>query len=338
MAPAAWVAWLCAGVAVAPARAAVCGRGKVPCFSLAGGTSIPQVAMGTWGGSYKDCAPTDYACIEQHARFAVDNWLRIGGTHVDGANNYRTQSVVGDALAVSGLRREDVFITTKCPGAMGFEATIQCADDNLQMLGQFGAGGVQHIDLLLVHFPFTVKPACRFHKSAPECQPPNSPIVPAGKAALLETWRAMEELKRLGVVKAIGVSDYNVTQLSQTLEIAKEPIELNQVEWNPKEHDEKMFAFCQKHGILLQAWSPLGGSQGSVLPDPTIARIAAARNRTAAQVTLRWSLQRGLAVVVGTANPDHARDDLDVFGFELTEDEVQSISALQVRESSAIHI
>jgi len=309
---------------------------KVACFDLKSGSRVPQVAMGTWSGSYNDCRSGDYTCAEQHARFAVDNWLHIGGTHIDGANDYRTQVAVGEALRTSGIPREEVFITTKCPGPIGYEATIQCADDNLQMLRQFGSKGVQYIDLLLVHFPFTMKPVCRFRREAPECVAPNRPYVPAGKQALQDTWRAMEELKRIGVVKAIGVSDYNITNLQDTLEVATQPIDLHQVEWNPSVHDEAMLDFCKKSGIQLQAWSPLGGSKGSVLSEPAIAKAARAHGVSVAQVTLRWSLQRGVAVVVGTANPDHAKGDIELFGFQLSDDEMKEISAIQ--GPTAVHI
>lgn len=319
------------------AEARVCNNSpeKVPCMTLASGTKMPQVAMGTWSGSFKDCARTDFTCVKQHARFAVDNWLHIGGTHVDGANDYRTQTVVAEALLGSQLARDEVFITTKCPGTIGYEATIQCADDNLQMLGQFGTKGVAYIDLLLVHFPFTIKPMCRFNMSAAECQPPNRPFSPGSKQALQDTWRAMEELKRIGVVKSIGVSDYSVANLKDTLEVAKQPIEVNQVEWNPRKHDEDMLAFCKEHGIQLQAWSPLGGAGGSVLSEPAIQAAAKAHNVSTAQVALRWSLQRGVAVVVGTANPDHARSDLEIFGFSLSDKELHDISSTSVAGRSS---
>jgi diketogulonate reductase-like aldo/keto reductase len=320
-------------------EAKVCDGGteKVPCWQLKGGAKMPQVAMGTWSGSYGDCGKNDYTCVKQHARFASETWLHMGGTHIDGANDYRTQTSIAEALQASGLAREDAFITTKCPGAIGYAATIQCADDNLQMLGQFGTHGVSYIDLLLVHFPFILKPACRFNRLAPECQPPNQPYEIASKEELQDTWRAMEELKRIGVVKSIGVSDYNTTQLAQTLEAAKQPIELNQVEWNPKYHDEKMLSYCKDHGIQLQAWSPLGGSHGSVLSDPAVEKIAMGHNVSTAQVTLRWSIQRGVAVVVGTANPAHAQSDMDLFGFVLTDAEVEAISALQY-QSNPVHV
>merc|ERR1711948_90303 len=170
---------------------------------------------------------------------------------------------------------------------------------------------------------------CRFNASSPECHPISQSV--ANKSQLQDTWRAMEELKRIGVAKSIGISDYNTTQIAQTLETAKAPIEVNQVEWNPLHHDDVMLEFCKKHSIQLQAWSPLGGSEGSVLSTPLVKSIASKHNVSTAQVTLRWALQRGVAVVVGTANPDHAASDLNLFGFTLTEDEVSSISKLQTK-------
>jgi len=323
----------CLATAAAAASPSVVCEGdwakKVPCVTLASGNKLPQVAMGTWSGSYKQCPIMGYSCAQDSARFAVESWLRLGGTHIDSANNYRTQVAVMEALrsAVPQRRREEIYITTKCPGAIGYQATIQCADDNLQMLGQTHDGGYGYIDLLLVHFPFTMKPACNFNKTLPECADGKS-IVPATAAQLQDTWRAMEELKSIGVVKSIGVSDFNIKQLQHVLDVAKEPIELNQVEWNPKHHDEELLKFCQDKGIQLQAWSPLGGAGGSVLGEDALKKAAASHRVSTAQVALRWSLQRGVVVVVGTADPAHAAGDIDIFGFELADDEMQSISAL----------
>lgn len=292
--------------------------------------------MGTWSGSYKDCTAGDYTCAKQHARWSIEEWLHIGGTHIDGANDYRTQTSIAEALQASGVKREDVFITTKCPGAIGYQATVQCADDNMQMLGQFGTNGAAYIDLLLIHFPFVMKTECRFRRTSPACQA--SPFTIATKEQLQDTWRAMEDLKATGVVKAIGVSDYSITQLEQTLETAREPIELHQVEWNPQTHDEEMLQFCKSKGILLQAWSPLGGAGGSVLSDPKVKAIAAAHNASTAQVTLRWALDRGVAVVVGTANADHEIGDLDLFNFHLSDQEIATISGLGAAPATAATI
>merc|ERR1719272_1197085 len=206
----------------------------------------------------------------------------------------------------------------------------------MQMLGQFGTNGPAYIDLLLVHFPFVIKTECRFNPKSSECQ--GSKYTVATKEQLQDTWRAMEDLKKIGIVKAIGLSDFNTTQLQQTLETAKEPIELHQVEWNPKTHDEKMLQFCKSKNIQLQAWSPLGGAKGSVLSDPKVKAIAAAHNVSTAQVTLRWALQRDVAVVTGTANADHIKGDLDIFGFQLSDGEVTTISGLGSSTPESIQV
>merc|ERR1711920_258742 len=152
--------------------------------------------------------------------------------------------------------------------------------------------------------------------------------MPATKEMLQDTWHAFEDLKSFGVVKAIGVSDMSVAQLGQILEAAKMPIEVHQVEWNPKTHDDELLEFCKSKNILLQAWSPLGGAAGSVLSDPKVKEIAAAHNVSTAQVALRWALQRGVAVVVGTSNSDHIKGDLDIFGFDLSDAEISAINEL----------
>ena len=297
----------------------------VPIKTATGDLMMPAVALGTWRGSYGDCADNDYSCVRAKAKASVGDWLDLGGRHIDGANDYRTQVEIGEA--VEGTDRESLFITTKCPGALGMQATIQCHEDNLQMLGQYGVNTSGYVDLLLIHFPFAIKPECYGVTTSADCAA--SPYYDPGTKVRQETWKAMELLVKLGKARSIGISDYNATHIEETLEVAEVPIALHQVEWNPKKHDEDMLALCQKHGIQLQAWSPLGGAEGSVLGDPVVKKIADAHGVSTAQVTLKWSLQRGVAVVTGTDNKDHMASDLDLFGFALGDDEVAAISALQ---------
>ncbi|KAK7247811.1 aldo-keto reductase [Aureococcus anophagefferens] len=227
----------------------------VPIKTATGDLMMPAVALGTWRGSYGDCADNDYSCVRAKAKASVGDWLDLGGRHIDGANDYRTQVEIGEAVA--GADRD--------PSATGVAASADCAA---------------------------------------------SPYYDPGTKVRQETWKAMELLVKLGKAVAVGISDYNATHIEETLEVAEVPVALHQVEWNPKKHDEDMLKLCQKHGIQLQAWSPLGGAEGSV--------------------TLKWSLQRGVAVVTGTDNKDHMASDLDLFGFALGYyDEVAAISALQ---------
>lgn len=203
------------------------------CAKLAGstGSAMPLVALGTWRGSYKDCSNNNYTCVRQRAKSAVSSWIELDGTHIDTANDYRTQVEVGEAVTSSGRQRSELFLTTKCPGPMGFLATIQCAEDNLQMLGQYGVT-TGYLDLLLIHFPFIIKPECYGSPSTEECK---MPYVDPGDEARLETWRAMELLQRQGRARAIGLSDYNATQLAHTIANAKQPVAVHQVPNAPME-------------------------------------------------------------------------------------------------------
>ena len=148
----------------------------------------------------------------------------------------------------------------------------------------------------------------------------------------------MELLQKLGRARAIGISDYNATHIAETLAVATRPIALHQVEWNPLHHEETMLALCKHHGIQLQAWSPLGGARGDVLSNPKVQSIAAAHKVSAAQVVLKWSLQRGVAIVTGTANPRHMASDLDLWGFTLTDAEVTQIDGLQAAAAAAAEV
>jgi diketogulonate reductase-like aldo/keto reductase len=169
--------------------------------------------------------------VRQRAKSAVTSWIELNGTHIDTANDYRTQVEVGEAVAASGLQRSELFITTKCPGPIGFLATLQCAEDNLQMLGQYGVK-TGYLDLLLIHFPFIIKPECYGSPSTEECA---VPYMDPGDKARLETWRALELLQRQRRVHAIGLSDYSAKQLAHTIDNARQPVAVHQVlkrPWN----------------------------------------------------------------------------------------------------------
>lgn len=309
-----------------PAIAAkLCSNSSIPCVQLPHGVQMPMVALGSWRGSYKDCADNNYSCAQEHARQAVQSWLQsVGGTHVDTANDYRTQVQVGEALKASGLAREEAFVTTKCPGAIGFNATLQCIEDNIQMLG-FYSEEKPYIDLVLVHFPFAIKPECNGVTGGSECE---APYYDPGSEVRRETWAAMEFALRMGRVRAVGVSNYEVKHLMEISDFAEKPA-VNRVEWHPYHHDDQLKAFCDAHGIAVEAWSPLSGQNASALSDPTVKEVAAKYNVSTAQVVLRWSLQQNVSVVVGTEKVDHMKTDLELFSFQLTASEMQSISKLR---------
>lgn len=234
----------------------------IPLSTLTGTALMPVVALGTWRGSYKECIGNDYACVRAKAKASVMSWVDVKGDHVDTANNYRTQLEVGEALAQKGVKREDIFITTKCPGPLGLTATIQCAEDNLQMLGLYGVNTTGYLDLLLIHYPNVIKPECYGPSSDPDIQKEcagTGQFQDPGTAARQETWKAMELLQKLGRVKSIGFSNCttnlaraaligtappchintfvcalspladNSTHIAETLAVATVPIALHQV-------------------------------------------------------------------------------------------------------------
>eukprot|EP00913_Durusdinium_trenchii_P028144 g26388.t1 len=305
--------------------------GVVPCVQLPHSVQMPMIALGSWRGSYKDCAQDNYTCAQAHARGAVQTWLQeLNGTHVDTATG-----------------RQEVFITTKCPGAIGFNATLQCIEDNLQMLGFYGESK-PYIDLVLVHFPFAIKPEC-IGVDSPACTPS---FYDPGAEARRDTWAAMEFALRSGRARAIGVSNYEVKHLVEIMDLEEKPA-VNQVEWHPYHHDDELklgdFQDVLKRGprpeqrqrppfqtdrsLVRRNASALldPEASGSVMTEP-LQEVAQKHNVSTAQVVLRWSLQQNVSVVVGTEKAEHMKTDLEVFSFQLSAAEMQSISKLKVSE------
>jgi len=212
---------------------------------------------------------------------------------------------------------------------------IQCVDDNIQMLGLLGDENKEvngYIDLLLIHFPFKTPLKCRF-KDIDACYEMTD--LSTKKEVIQSSWKALEDLKKLGVLKSIGVSSYNITQLEWTRENATEPIDVNQVNWNPATHDDAVFLYCKNHGITLQAWSPLGGNvitdkkfdmNPHLFTNPVLKQIASKHEVSTAQVMLRWSIQQGVAVTTSSGNPAHQKSDMELWSFELSTGEMAAVS------------
>jgi len=274
-----------------------------PAAVIAPGIEKPLISLGTGGGMYGKRADVEKAVLE---------WLQddVGGRGLDTAIDYGNDDLVGTALVRSGIPREQVFITTKQPGPIGFNETIVALEQSLVRLQ------TSYVDLYLIHFP------------DPDPPPDNR----SGRELRQETWRAMEEVLNRGLTRSIGVSNYKISDLWDTLQVATVTPAVNQVLWNPASHDDSLLEFCQTKGITLEAWSPLGGHDsrhGNVLDLPIMKRIAASHGVTTAQVALRWTLQHGMTLATGTTKEDHMITDLDVFGFRLTDKEILTITEIQ---------
>lgn len=229
---------------------------------------------------------------------AVAEALKAGYRSIDTAAIYGNERGVGQAIADSGIDRGELFITSKVWNAdQGFEETLAAYDASLEKLG------LDYLDLYLIHWP-----------------------APAN-GRFIDTWKALEKLYADGRVRAIGVSNFEPDQLEQILAEATVVPVVNQVELHPALQNRAVQAFGAEHGIATEAWSPL--AQGAALQDPSVLAIAEAHGRTPAQVILRWHLQQGRIVIPKSVTPSRIAENLDVFGFELSADELSAIDALE---------
>ncbi|MEV8452447.1 aldo/keto reductase [Streptomyces sp. NPDC052095] len=227
---------------------------------------------------------------------AVSAALEAGYRSIDTAAVYGNEAGVGRALAASGLPREDLFVTTKLWNAdQGHDATLRAFDASLAKLG------LDHVDLYLIHWP-----------------------TPA-RDLYADTWKALEKLAADGRIRAVGVSNFQPAHLQRLLDTSDLVPAVNQVELHPGLQQAEPRAFHAKHGIATEAWSPL--AQGAVLNDPEITAIADRTGRSPAQVVLRWHLQLGNIVIPKSVTPARIRQNLDVFGFTLTDDDMAAIAA-----------
>jgi diketogulonate reductase-like aldo/keto reductase len=227
----------------------------------------------------------------------VANALSVGYRHLDTAAAYRNEAAVGQALRASGLDRGDVFITTKCfNDDHGKDKAKAACKKSLERLE------LEHIDLYLIHWP-----------------------VPAHDL-YVETWQAFIELQQEGLVRAIGVSNFQPAHLERIIDETGVAPAINQVELHPHFQQAGLRHEHQQLGIITEAWGPLG--KGLELDDPAIVQIADAHSKTPAQTIIRWHLQLGNVVIPKSVTPQRIEDNFDVFDFELSDIDMEAIREL----------
>ncbi|MET8795571.1 aldo/keto reductase [Nocardia sp. NPDC004568] len=267
----------------------------IPNLTLNNGVEIPALGFGV------------YQTPPEETAAAVEAALATGYRHIDTAAVYGNERGVGDAVRRSGLSRAEVFIETKVwITDFGYEATLRAFDKSARKLG------TERIDLLILHQP-----------------------LPGEFDRTVQAYRALEQLYADGRVRAIGVSNFMPEHLTRLLADTEVVPTVNQIEVHPYFRQSELLAADTEHGILNQAWSPIGGvtfyrdgSHGSTLDDPVIGEIAAAHSRTPAQVMLRWHLQQGRQVIPKSVRPARIAENFDVFDFDLTAGELDAIDAL----------
>ncbi|WP_152041151.1 aldo/keto reductase [Salinigranum salinum] len=230
-------------------------------------------------------------------RTAVEHALEVGYRHVDTAQMYNNEESVGRAIAESDVPREDVFLVTKILRKnLAHDDVLRSVEESAQRLGT-------EIDLLLIHAP---------SRSVP----------------IEESINAMNELQETGTVGHIGVSNFSVEQLRQAMAASDTPILTNQVEYHPFKSQSDLLEFCIGNGVILTAYSPLG--KGRVVGNETLEAIGATYEKTAAQVAIRWLLQQEMVAAVPKASsPAHIEENVDIFDFELSDEEMERVFDLQ---------
>ena len=227
---------------------------------------------------------------------AATEALQIGYRHIDTAKIYTNEKGVGAAIAAAGIPRADLFVTTKLWNQdQGYESGLAAIDESLANLG------LDYVDLYLIHWPQTDTRA--------------------------DAWKAMQEIHASGKAKAVGVSNYTIRHLEELLASSELVPAVNQVEFHPYiyEQQKELLAYCKQKGIVVEAYSPLARHSRDV--DERIAKIAEQHGKTASQVILRWCLQHGTAPLPRSTNPEHIKENFEIFDFQLSDADMETLNS-----------
>ena len=257
----------------------------IPTIPLNDGRTIPQIGFGVW--QVPDGAVTD----------AVRTAIRAGYRSIDTAQGYANEPGVGKAIAESGLRRDELFITSKLRTKdQGYDATLK------SFMGSLDRLGLDYLDLFLIHWP-----------------------VPAHDL-YSDSWKAFVQLQRDGRIRSIGVSNFLPEHLERIIGDSGVTPAVNQIEVHPEFQQQDVRAFHDSHDIRIESYSPLGS--GAALDNGAIAEIARKHTTSPAQVIIRWHVQQGLVVIPKSVHAERIKANIDVFGFELDEDDLAKIARL----------
>jgi len=268
-----------------------------PTLTLNTGDIIPQLGLGVF--KVED---------EAECERVVSDALEVGYRHIDTAMIYRNEAAVGRAIAASGIPRDEIFVTTKLWNSdQGTETTQPALELSLELLG------LDYVDLYLIHWP--------------------APL----RDVFVPSWLVLEQLYAAGLTKAIGVSNFQPEHLKRVLEAGSIVPAINQVEIHPAFQQRTLRAFQEPLGILTEAWGPLGQAKYDLAELPGLVDIAKAHGRSIQQVVLRWHLQEGVIVFPKTVRKERLVENLSVFDFELSADDMAAIAAMDADRRVGTH-
>lgn len=269
-------------------------------FMLGNGCAIPCLGFGTWQTPNGKTAVT-----------AVRTALEKGYRHIDTAAIYGNETGVGQGIAASGLKRDEIFVTSKLwNDSRGYESAFRAFEKTLADLR------LDYLDLYLVHWPAS---ASRFSD---------------WENINLETWRALTELYKAGRIRAIGVSNFLPHHLEALMQTAVPPM-VNQIEYHPGYRQEETVQYCRQHGILVEAWGPLG--TGKMLSNPLLAAIAEKYGKSVAQLCIRWCLQNQTLPLPKSVTPSRIEENADIFNFAISPEDMDTINNMPYCGGSGLH-
>ena len=250
-------------------------------FVEANGARIPAIGLGTWDLRGSGCARV------------VEQALRLGYRHIDTAEMYDNEREVGEGLRASGIKRDEVFITTKV-----WQTHLAPREFERSTKESLARLRLAEVDLLLIHWP--------------------NPRIP-----LSETIDALCRMKRAGLTRHIGISNFTVPLVEEAINLTTEPLVTNQIEWHPYLDQSKVVAVCRDHGLSVTAYSPI--ARGQAPGDKKLKTVGMAHGKTASQVCLRFLINEGAIVIPRTSKLEHLTENFDIFNFDLSETEMEEI-------------
>lgn len=263
------------------------------CYTLSNGVRIPCIGFGTWQTPDGDVAVS-----------SVRHAIEAGYRHIDTAQAYGNEESVGQAIKQSGVKREELFITTKLAnGKHGYDSTMAAFEESMKKLD------LEYLDLFLIHWPNPKAFRDRWQK------------------VNAETWSAFEELYQAKRIRAIGISNFRTHHIEELLKTANVLPMVNQIRLCPGDTQDELVDDCRSKDILLEAYSPLG--IGQIFEVPEMQVLSKKYGRSIAQICIRWSLQRGYLPLPKSVTPSRIKENLEVFDFELEEKDVQLIADLK---------